>query len=292
MQTYLAILLVAAMAHGGTWLSSESDLDGQRLYQRRCASCHGNDAKGNGPDATIVAETPRNLREGFIDQYPTEELVRRVREGTPLHLELDSAALRARGRDVEGLIAYLKRLPTIDWNLTATGWNLYASRCEPCHDHYGRPVASLPQGVHPPRDLSTPQFQHALKQKDLVQSVRHGRKGMPALTPRVPESAAKPLAAYVRLLSPGFESYSRYCAHCHGDDGLGADAPLGSIGVPTVKLDRSYIAKADPEKLRIDVWHMLSEEKPSMPHFGFLISEVQARNIVEYLKQLGRENHH
>lgn len=292
MLNYLAIILAATVVQGSTWLSSESELDGQQLYQRRCAACHGKDGTGNGPDASIVSEAPSNLREGLIDRYPTDDLVRRVRESAPLPLELDITALRVRTREVESLVAYLNQLPTIRWDLVATGWNLYASRCETCHDHYGRPVTPLPPGVHSPRDLSTSEFQHSLTQNALAQSVRHGRKGMPALTPRVPETAAKPLAAYVRLLSPGFESYSRYCAHCHGDDGLGADAPLGSIGIPDVKFDRAYFAKADPEKLRLSVWHMLAEQKPSMPHFGFLISDAQARAIVEYLKQLGSEKSH
>ena len=118
----------------------------------------------------------------------------------------------------------------------------------------------------------------------LMDAVRHGRAGMPALTPRVPEDAGPPLAAFVRVLSPGFELYSRYCARCHGDDGLGEPTPMGGTEVP-VKFDRAYFARVDREDLANGIWHMVEREKPSMPHYRWTLEEHEARAIVEYLKQ-------
>jgi mono/diheme cytochrome c family protein len=165
---------------------------------------------------------------------------------------------------------------------------LYADRCELCHGATGAPGAELPPGVHRPRDLSDPAVQRSIHDHDLIVVVRHGRKGMPALTPRVPESDGPPLAAFVRLFSPGFTLYSRYCANCHGDHGDGVRDLGEAIRLPTVAFDRKYFAKVDPEQLRKSIWHMLSEHKPIMPHYRWALSEAQARAVVEYLKSTAK----
>lgn len=258
--------------------------DGRQLYLAHCASCHGPEGQGDGPDADAFAEKPRNLREGFLDKYSTDELVRRVREGEQLQLAVDLPALKQRVGDVNALTAHLRRLPAIDWELTREGWLIYTNRCEVCHGRYGTPPKNLPAGVQQPRDLSDPAFQRSVTGAQLTVAVRHGRAGMPALTPRVPEDAERPLAAFVQVLSPGFALYTRHCAACHGDDGLGERGPVIGAEVP-VKFDRAYFARVDGEDLANAVWHMVENEKPGMPHYRWTMNEKDARAIVEYLKQ-------
>jgi len=264
---------------------SAADLDGQRLYSKHCASCHGPEGRGDGPDAGVFAPAPRNLREGFLKQYQTDALVRRIRDGTPLQLALDLPALQAHATEVNALVSHLQRLPTIDWATVADGWAIYNDRCEVCHGRYGGGSSVLPPGVRPPRALSDPAFQRSISDQELILVVRHGRKGMPALTPRVPESAAQPLAGFARVLSPGFELYTQYCASCYGDDGLAVRHPAGSLGLPTVTFDRQYFARRDPTQLHEAVWHMLKDQKPAMPHYRWTMSEAEARAIVEYLQR-------
>ena len=260
-------------------------LDGRQLYREYCSSCHGIGGKGDGPDAAIFAARPRSLREGFLGKYKTEELVRRVREGRPLELALDLPALRARAGEVEALAVYMRRLPATDWKLAGRGQDVYVDRCEVCHGPTGRPGSALPVGVQRPPDLSDPSYQKGVSDAELIRAVRHGRKGMPGLTPRVSEDDARALAAYVRLLSPGYELYSRYCAACHGDDGRGNGNLSEEIHRPTVAFDREYFTHVDPERLRTNVWHMVRDEKPVMPHFRVLLNTAQARAIVEYLQR-------
>lgn len=259
--------------------------DGRRLYREYCSSCHGISGKGNGDDAAIFVAPPRNLREGFLPKYSTEDLVRRVREGRPLELALDLPALRARAVEVETLAEYLRRLPEIDSELVAGGQDEYTQRCAVCHGSSGRPGPTLPAGVRRPRDLSDPKYQSSVTDAELRRAVQHGREGMPALTPRVSDEQARELAAYVRLFSPGFELYSKYCGACHGDDGRGNSNLSEEIRRPGVVFDREYFQHVDPEKLRANVWHMVRDEKPMMPHFRVLLTEAQARAIVEYLQR-------
>jgi mono/diheme cytochrome c family protein len=271
---------------GATWARNGGAPDGGRLYREYCASCHGLTGKGDGPDAAIFTAPPRNLREGFLQKYKTADLVRRVREGRPLELALDLPALRAQATEVEAIVAHLKRLPAVNWRRTAHGEVVYVDRCALCHGMYGRPAAQLPSGVRSPRELSDPTFQRSIDDDELTTLVRHGRQGMPALTPRVSASDAQALTQFVRLLSPGYEMYSRYCTSCHGDDGHGAGSLAESISRPTVVFDRAYFARCDPECLRADVWHMLAEEKPAMPHYRILLDDAKARAIIEYLKHI------
>lgn len=253
-------------------------------YREQCAACHGESGRGDGPDAALFTVRPRNLRDGLLGRYDTEALVRMVRDGKPLSLALDPAALRARSDEIEELVTYLRRLPTVDWHRAERGEELYVTRCESCHGRYGEPGPVLPPGVRPPRDLSDPAFQRSVEDTELLAIVRHGRRGMPAIARPLSDDDARALAAYVRLLSPGHRLYSRFCAACHGDDGR-ADELVEPGVAPRVVFDRDYVAQHDPEWLRTKVWHMMEERRPAMPHFRSRLSEAQARAIVEYLRR-------
>lgn len=258
--------------------------DGRLLYLERCAPCHGAAGRGQGPSAAVFALRPRDLHDGFLAKYRSEDLVRRIVDGRRLLLAVDVPAMRARATNVESLVAYLKRLPTVDWPAVDQGWATYIDRCAACHGPFGAPPAAPPPGVRPPRDLADAGFQAATSEAELVEAVRHGRRGMPALTPRLDERQAAQVAAFVRLLSPGFETYAQYCAACHGDHGV----PSGSFGEadlqPTVAFDRAYFARHDAEALRASVWHMLDRHEPMMPHFAGVITDAEAAAIIEYLR--------
>jgi mono/diheme cytochrome c family protein len=128
--------------------------------------------------------------------------------------------------------------------------------------------------------------QDDLADAELIAAVRHRRRGMPALSPPISETQALQLAAFVRRLSPGFTLYSHYCAACHGESGRGVGSYGEAIHRPTIVFDRRYFAQRGRDELRQSIWHMLSDHKPSMPHFRWSITEAEGRQIVEYLKEL------
>jgi mono/diheme cytochrome c family protein len=259
--------------------------DGQALYGMHCEACHGRNGRGDGPDADLSENRPRDLHDGFLARYPDDEIVRRILDGRPLQLTVDPTALRKRIADVEAIAAHLERLPTIDWRVVEHGLEVYVEHCEQCHGAYGRPGAVLPPGVQRPRDLSDPAVRARLDDARLREIVRHGHHGMPALRAQWDDADLRGLTAFVRLLSPGYERYTRYCASCHGDDGRGTGS-FADAGVrPTIALDATYFRLHDAEQVRTAVWHMVQREKPSMPHFHSRLSAPQARAIIDYLRR-------
>lgn len=265
--------------------SSSPAQDGQQIYGAQCAPCHGADGKGNGPDAAFLVNKPPDLSTGVLKKYSTQQLVDKIRDGRELPLAVDKEALQARSRDVESLVAYLRRIPTVNWPLAEAGEVVYVTRCSVCHGETGQPSPHLPAGVAPPPDLSMARSPSASKQTELVDLVRHGRAGMPALVPRVPEADGPPLAAYVQLFSPGFTTYQQFCIGCHGRDGRGVGTLGEEIPLPTVVFDAAYFTKADPEVLRTRVWHMIGEHKTIMPHYREALTNAQTKAVAESLKR-------
>jgi mono/diheme cytochrome c family protein len=259
-------------------------LDGGALYARHCEGCHGITGRGDGPDAVLFMTRPRDLQSGFLARYSTDDLVRRIRNGIPLELALDPVALRGRAGDVEAIAAHLERLPTVNWRQMEEGLALYLDHCELCHGIAGTPDPTVPGDARPPRDLSDPAFQRDTTDAEIADVIRHGRRGMPATAP-IAAAELPALIAYVRLLSPGYALYDRYCTACHGDDGRGAGS-FGEAGAqPTVVFDRAYFERRDPEHVRAAIWHMLDTQRPRMPHLRGVLSDAEARAIVSYLKR-------
>lgn len=268
-------------------IAADERAEAAAAYRRYCASCHGSEGRGDGPDAARFARAPRNLREGFLNAYDVDELVERIRSGTPLRIEFDPAKQRDLETKGDALVAYLRRLAQARWAQVERGWGLYEVRCAECHGTYGHPPPELPRGVTRPRDLSDPEWQKRTSDADLIAAVRHGRKGMPALVPRIGNDEARALAVFVRILSPGFEWYQRTCAVCHGDDGRGVQAVSGEVyRLPKVRFDRRYFSGRSESEIRSAVLHMLREHEPAMPHFAPMLERAQIRAIVEYLRSL------
>jgi len=258
--------------------------DGEALFREHCGTCHGMNGHGDGVDASLFLAPPRNLREGFLRRYDEKELIDRIRDGVPLALELDPAAFRRHMTELDDVIGHLERLPDVNWKLVEPGEELYVDRCEQCHGPYGRPPDDFAGIVKTPADLSDPMFQRTHRDEDLIRVVRRGHDLMPAIPAIRNDADARALVAYIRLLSPGFDTYSRYCAACHGDDGRPQREFVPPGRQPTVTFDRSYLERRNRDQLRAAVGHMLREQKPSMPHFRSSLSRADARAIVQFLR--------
>ena len=272
---------------GGTSLRWDAGRE-EALYTVWCARCHGRDARGEGPDASLFAEPPPPLVGNLIlARHGDAEITAWVLDGKKLELGLRPEALREQSHRTEDLYRHLRRLPSVPRELVDEGLELYAARCLACHDDYGRPRTDVPPGAKAPtRDLSDPAWRRALDDEELSARVRHVAEGMPALPRSVSEGEAKRLVAFVELLSPGYELYDRFCLGCHGLYGQGdPDAPAGS-GRPSFAFDRRYFERYTPEWVLDRAWHMLRDARAVMPHFAVDLTEEDVRQILRYLRTL------
>jgi mono/diheme cytochrome c family protein len=284
----LAGMVAATISTGIVSAQETPNEAGKIAYLRECARCHGESGLGNGPDAPFLAAAPIDLRRsGVLDAYQDDALQDRIREGKALALELRPGALRDHARQTEGLYEFLLRLPGIDWQKIVAGQDLYLARCLLCHDRYGHPVAHPVKGVRKgPRNLADPAFQTAVTDKELRVLAMHGKAAMPALVPRLRKHEVGPLVSFIRLLSPGYEIYSRYCEACHGMQGRGAEGPFTELGTPHFAFDANYFATHDKDQILGATWHMLRDAKPQMPHFNHTLSQADLKAILNYLRSL------
>ena len=107
---------------------------------------------------------------------------------------------------------------------------------------------------------------------------------MRKLHPPPSEADAPPLVSFVRLLSPGYELYYRYCVSCHGPHGRSGETKAG--GRPRFVFDERYFRSLYAEDLRERIWHMLRGVKPEMPHFDATLTTGEVRAILAYLRSL------
>jgi mono/diheme cytochrome c family protein len=263
--------------------SAEPAPDGALLYLTECASCHGIDGRGQGPDANLFLPGPSNLREGTLEGRETADLLPSILDGARRPIALDPKVLRKRLADTESIVEHLEAIPMLNARLVEHGEEVYVDRCELCHGPFGRPPSARGTSASPP-DLSAPAFQRGIDDDQLVQAVRHGRPGMPAIPALSDAADARALVAFLRMLSPGFELYRRHCASCHGDDGHPAREFVEPRHRPTVVFDRAWHARRDPTQLRAAVSHMLEERQPGMPHFRRSLSDAEARAILRHLR--------
>ena len=251
--------------------------DGARLYRWNCAPCHGRDGHGDGPDADLFPERPRDLHDPALQRYDTGALVRRIREGRMLALPLDPKALRARLGETKAIEAHLRRLPALDSRAVRRGMVPYAAHCERCHGAFGEMTDTTV-------DLADPALQARLDDAAILATLRRGHGAMPPLAEPVPRRQEGDLLAFVRQLSPGSIRYFRYCAPCHGDDGHPPATVAGEFRRPTVVFDATYFSHVDAQDLQNAIWHMLDDKKPRMPHFAPLLDDAQIAAIIDYVR--------
>lgn len=111
----LAALASAACAPAPAGTPDAADLDaGRSLYRRYCATCHGDEGRGDGPSAGGLATRPSDFTDGRrLNRVPDEFLRNVILDGGPAEgLSPAMPPFRAflEDRDVTRLVAYLRSL--------------------------------------------------------------------------------------------------------------------------------------------------------------------------------------
>jgi mono/diheme cytochrome c family protein len=267
---------------------------GEVLYIRHCADCHGWEGRGNGALAQALIVKPPPLRRAeLFTRYTESELVVRILIGKNLQVALAPTSLPDTEADVTALVTYLKRLPTIPWEQADEGAQVYDSLCVSCHGIYGAGdgllAAALPA---PPRDLSSALSQSQVSDEELLRTISEGKGAMPGAADVLTPDELHAVIAFIRLLSPGYELYDRFCAACHGADGNppvinprdASGAAIVREEIPT--FGEEYFRTSSEDQVRSWVQHMLKENRTVMPHFSGELNAEEVRQILAYLRSL------
>ena len=102
----IAGLVFPLLAVGGC--SQSTDEAGKTLFQSRCAFCHGEEGRGNGPAATTMVPGPANMTSPAFWEGKTPEMLR----ATILHGVSGSAMPGYEGTlkadELDALVAYIE----------------------------------------------------------------------------------------------------------------------------------------------------------------------------------------
>jgi len=96
--------LVGLVMLGG---ASANDV-GERVYRERCAPCHGDSGRGDGPAAEALEPRPRNFREvGFWRDRTEQQLTDVVRRGKPGTLMAPFEGVLS-DAEIEAVVSYVR----------------------------------------------------------------------------------------------------------------------------------------------------------------------------------------
>jgi mono/diheme cytochrome c family protein len=268
--------------------------EGEVLYVRYCADCHGWEGSGSGPAAQLLQIGPPNLRGAeFWQKNSDADIIRRILIGKELAVPLVPDAGPDTKAQVTAVWKHLRRLPTLPWEQIKDGEQVYDSLCLACHGIYGRGDGPIAAALTvQPRDLADPGYQKKMADKELLHIVAKGRGAMPGAGDVLSPKELKALIAFVRILSPGYETYDRLCAACHGPAGFPPLlVPQDIFGYELVTedmptFDEIYFDTHSETHVRSRIRHMLKENGSLMPHFAGELNEIKVRKILAYLRRM------
>jgi mono/diheme cytochrome c family protein len=271
---------------------------GEVLYLRHCADCHGWEGRGDGPLASILVVSPQNLRQHpeLFSAHSDAEIVARILYGQALLVPIDPTALPYTEAEVTAVLTYLKRLPTLSWTAVNRGKEVYDSLCTSCHGLYGRGDGLGARALSvPPRDLTVPAYQEQISDEELRRIIADGKGAMPGASDVLTAPEVRAVLTFLRVLSPGYELYNRFCAYCHGFAGHPPAAGLENRGSARVEpaipaLDETYFRTHTSEQVRAGIQHLHKQSRPTMPHFSGQLSADEISDIVTYLRTLPPES--
>jgi mono/diheme cytochrome c family protein len=102
-------ILAGALVAASPAAARAADLaNGKALYELRCAPCHGNDGRGDGPAAQAITPKPRNFRDAAFWKGTTrEQILTVVRDGRPQTLMAGFQGVLS-DAEIDDVIAYLQ----------------------------------------------------------------------------------------------------------------------------------------------------------------------------------------
>jgi mono/diheme cytochrome c family protein/nitrate/TMAO reductase-like tetraheme cytochrome c subunit len=246
--------------------------EGQAIYQRNCAGCHG--SRGNWVTGVDLRAT------AFLDARSDQRLTSDIRQGV--------GSMPGFGRDWGGALTDDQIVAVVGYLRTAEGSAatpnaraLYQSNCATCHGASGSKMPAV--------NLASRGFLDAQGSASLNLAISRGKGGMPPLSremggPLQP-AEIRAVVDFLWSLSGGVASvdgrtlFAQHCAACHG--------PTGSLIVTSDLGSAAFLRqRTDAELVQIT-----TEGQGAMPAFGGrkgTLTADQVQAIVSYMRSAAR----
>ncbi|NIP42558.1 MAG: c-type cytochrome [candidate division Zixibacteria bacterium] len=235
--------------------------EGKQLYQLNCASCHGQDGRGNGPKAAGLNPPPRNfhIKEEFNKGASTLQIYNTITNG------------------VQGT-----SMPAFD---------LLPADDRMAMAHYVQTFIPDPPENPPELVAELPQVDEgeAAQADTAAADTTIARKTIPL------DSARQVYLAQSRVMKEApsgislNETFEKYCAPCHGSYGEGRLMAEQVVPSSVIYLDAGVLAGKDGGKLRNRqaFERFITSGTPGLPghNFGFL-TENELNDLYNYIQRL------
>lgn len=255
----LAVVVVSIISLGAYLRTSRQSSDqalGKKVYDTYCASCHGMNGDGNGPDANLLSVKPCDFRDGVYQfrstprgELPTKsDIVYTLEHGVRTTAMLPQ--LQLNHEEMEAVAGYvmhfsdkfsLEKKPEIvpippappkTPALIASGKHLFENACAVCHgrngegdgpvagylkDYKGRPIMPANLTVRPLRQADTP--------SELYKRIATGLNGTPmaGFSTAFTQKQIWSLVDYLETIVTVHEGWSKNGPELVGEEVIGKD---------------------------------------------------------------------
>ena len=292
-------LMVFSVVVSTSAMARDDDMTTAQLYQKYCATCHGDNGDAQTRARAGMDPKPRDFTTAEASMELTRQrMINSVTNGRPGTAMMAHKNVLSKTQ-IASLVDYIRgrfmRVPTADKGkepqTVSAGEKIYGKNCAVCHGDKGNIAYWAKNGLNPPpRDFTGPRAQSELTRERMIRSITYGRPGtgmMPFSTRLTKEQIAE-VVRFIRFkfmgLSPDKDTgetplvqlkpantassdqtaTTPHTPHVGGIPGI--DTPLSSANAPTQKAPATTEpAAANPHASTQTSTSSVSSPKAGMP---------------------------
>ncbi|MBF0603573.1 MAG: c-type cytochrome [Nitrospirae bacterium] len=225
------------------------------LYQKYCASCHGQKGEGSSTISGGMNPPPRKFNDASgLVELTRERMIKSVRDGRP-GTAMSSWSRILTETQIEGVVDYIqdRLMPSIRSENASLGRRLFAQNCSVCHGDSGDTAVWAQSGLNPPpRNFTDDKARQELSLERMLFSVRFGRPetAMPAWSGRLSEEEIVAVVHYIRgafMFQEGEKSAEKGAEKGESGAALSEEEKEGSLDLVAMREPMPQSLKGDAE---------------------------------------------